>query len=240
MSDHDDADLIERIRMAIPRLPVPDASPAPAIARGRRRRHVAWVRTGLVVTVLAFAVVVPIKLLSGLGADRREGPAGQSPSAQGTKWPTVIIGDPNDAYVDRGNPEIANGSEHVLASGTVGGEKFSFLGYTSASQLRIPLGAASRPCVEIAGPAHYRLNAGVGGWCVSSLQGEMQAGWPPFPRGTDVLLRHEVAGGSGVCRNCARPVRQPVEMGFVTDRVARLEVSLQVVRVIPAIVVRGR
>jgi hypothetical protein len=75
MSDQHDADLIERIRRGLGRIPVRDLpSPVSAMERGRRRRRVAAIRNGILSTVLAIAVVVPLVELSGLRGSGGSGP----------------------------------------------------------------------------------------------------------------------------------------------------------------------
>jgi hypothetical protein len=56
---------------------------------------------------------------------------------------------------------------------------------------------------------------------------ESQMGWPPFPEDADLFMRTTAGGGGGVCDNCQPgEKRWVVVTGFVTGRVARLEVRL--------------
>lgn len=197
--------------------------------RGIRARRVGKAIAG-VATLSAFVVGVGLMVPRGTQGER---PAGGSDG----DWPVVVVGNPDDAYVGPSTNEHVVGDKHVLLSGTVNGSEFSFVGYQSAEGA----GQAPAACLQLAGPAipGARLESpgpyppgidattgGVGGYCVPSTPIEVEIGWPPFPDGTDVFMRTGAGGGSGVCDNCAGQ-RSVVVTGFVTGRVARLEVRLE-------------
>jgi hypothetical protein len=185
-----------------------------------------------IATLAAFVLGVGLMVPRGT---QSQGPAGGA----GADWPVVVVGNPDDAYVGPSTNEGVVGDKHVLLSGTVDGSEFSFVGYESTDGP----GASPTPCIEVAGPAipgatqespgPYppgidATTGGVGGYCVMPSSIESQMGWPPFPDGTDVFMRTTAGGAGGVCDNCqSGEKRWVVVTGFVTGRVARLEVRLE-------------
>lgn len=94
MSDRNDTDLIQRIRTDLQRLSVRDVeSAAPMMERGRRRRRVAFIRSGLLAVLLAIAVVGPLILLSGLYGHRRGPVPATPPPATTQPSPGTVLSD---------------------------------------------------------------------------------------------------------------------------------------------------
>jgi hypothetical protein len=222
-------DLESRLRQSLAEIGNVGARSMPGGTQRRiRARRVGKAVAGLV-SLSAFVV--------GVGLMVPRGTQGERPAGSDGDWPVVVVGNPDDAYVGPSTNEHVVGDKHVLLSGTVNGSEFSFVGYQSAEGAE----QSPTPCLEVAGPAipGARLESpgpyppgidattgGVGGYCVPSTQIEEEIGWPPFPDGTDVFMRTGAGGGSGVCDNCAGQ-RSVVVTGFVTGRVARLEVRLE-------------
>jgi hypothetical protein len=183
-------------------------------------------------TLAAFVVGVGFLVPRGTQADRPAGPTGAG-------WPVVVVGNPDDAYIGPSMNEQVVGEKHLLLSGTVDGSEFSFVGYQSTD---VP-GTGPSPCLEVAGPAIpgatlespgpyppgiEATTGGVGGYCVMPPSIESQMGWPMFPTATDLFVRTTAGGRGGVCDNCqAGEKRWVVVTGFVSSRVARLEVRLE-------------
>jgi hypothetical protein len=187
----------------------------------------------LVVFVVGVGLVVP------RGTDRR--PAGGTGAVE--DWPDVVVGDPADGYVAPSTNEHVIGDKQVLLSGTVDGSEFSFVGYQSSEALTVGSTVDEGPwqCLQVAGPAipgatpegpgphppgADAATGGVGGYCTLPSSLESEIGWPPFPDATDLFMRTTAGGRGGVCDNCVGK-RWVVVTGFVTSRVAGLEVRLE-------------
>jgi hypothetical protein len=188
--------------------------------RARRFAHVAGTGAVLAVFVAGVAWAIP-------HGDRspQHIPAGEtaSPSSP-TGWPTVILGDPSTAYVGSFQGRGVVGDLHVLTSGTVDGAEFSLVGYSEQSE-------GLEVCLQMAGPASggtpvspgpqppnsAAATGGVGAFCLAErMSPELRdVGWPDFPANVDLFARTWSGNGT-----------QPEYLGFVTDRVQRLEVHL--------------
>jgi hypothetical protein len=226
------SDLEGRLRQRLAEIGNVGARSMPDGTQRRIRARRAGKTIAGIATLAAFVLGVGLMVPRGTQSD---GPAGGT----GGHWQVIVIGNPDDAYVAPSTNEHVVGVKHVLLSGTVDGSEFSFVGYQSTDGTA---GTGPTPCLQVAGPAipgatlespgPYppgidATTGGVGGYCVMPSSIESQMGWPPFPDGADLFMRTTAGGGGGVCDNCeAGEKRWVVVTGFVTARVARLEVRL--------------
>ena len=224
-------DLESRLRQSLAESGNAGTRSMPPGTQGRIRMRRAGKAVAGIATLSAFVLGIGLMVPRGT---QSEGPA----DGTGTDWPVVVVGNPDDAYVGPSTNEHVVGDKHVLVSGTVDGSEFSFVGYQTTEGE----GAGLSACIQVAGPAipgatlqspgPYppgidATTGGVSSYCVPSSSIESQIGWPPFPDGTDLFMRTTAAGAGGVCDNCPPGEKRWVAVdGFVTGRVARLEVQL--------------
>lgn len=116
-------------------------------------------------------------------------------------WPTVDIGDPQEAYIPFPNAAYADGPKEVIASGTVDGAPFSLVGF-------MPSDVDEGPgCFEYAPPWDgHPGSAGVMGSCVAAPDVSV-------PDDADLELLGFSTEPNG---------RIEADMGFVSRRVQRL------------------
>ncbi len=200
----------------------PAAMPSGTSVRVRARRlaHVAGTGAVLAVFVAGVAWAIP----HGDRSPQRIPAEGTASPSSPTGWPTVVVGDPSTAYVGSFQGRGVVGDLYVLTSGTVDGAEFSLVGYSEQSE-------GLEVCLQMAGPASdgppvspgpqppnsAAATGGVGAFCLAErMSPELRdVGWPDFPANVDLFARTWSGNGT-----------QPEYLGFVTDRVQRLEVRL--------------
>jgi hypothetical protein len=202
----------------------PVTMPSGTSARVRARRFATAAGTCAVLAVFAIGAAWAIP-----HGDR---PSSQTPADGPTDgvvipsappgWPTVVAGDPSTAYTDLQGIAHVVGDGHLLTSGTVDGAEFSLMGYSVQED-------GLQVCLQMAGPASDgppvspgpqpptagAASGGVGGFCLTERMPTelVDVGWPDFPTTVDLFAR-----------TWEGP--KPEYVGFVTDRVQRLEVHL--------------
>jgi hypothetical protein len=199
----------------------PATMPSGTSARVRARRLANLMGTGAVLAVFVVGVAWAIP-----HGDRspRHTPAEGTTSSPPTGWPTVVVGDPSTAYIGSFQGRGVVGDVHLLTSGTVEGAEFSLVGYSEQSE-------GLEVCLQMAGPASggppvspgpqppnsAAATGGVGAFCLAErMSSELRdVGWPDFPANVDLFAHRWGGDGS-----------PPSYLGFVTERVDRLEVHL--------------
>jgi hypothetical protein len=179
----------------------------PGTKRRVRRRQLVTGGAGAAVAVAA--ILLTTVILTGLPRGARTGPAGGTSSAPfgslPRTWPTIVAGDPSDAYVPPADETVVGG-KHVLYSGTVAKAEFSFVGYL------IDDGRTDRgPCLDFTGPSARAEEGPSVSVCAYAPVAE------PVPTGADLDL-----AGAGTS---AIPDIE-ANFGFVSARVRTLRVEL--------------
>jgi hypothetical protein len=179
----------------------------PGTKRRVRRRQLVTGIAGAAVAVAA--ILLTTVILTGLPRGARTGPAGGTSSAPfgslPRTWPTIVAGDPSDAYVPPADETVVGG-KHVLYSGTVAKAEFSFVGYL-VDDVRTGQG----PCLDFTGPS---ARAEEGPSVSVCAYAPMER---PVPTGADLDLAG--AGSSAIPDIEAN-------FGFVSARVRTVRVEL--------------
>jgi hypothetical protein len=175
----------------------------------RRVRRRQLVTGGAGAAIAVVAILLTTVTLAGLPRGARTGPAAGTSSAPfgslPRTWPTIVAGDPADAYVPPADQTVVGG-KHVLYSGTVAKADFSFVGYL------VDEGRTGRgPCLDFTGPSARAEEGPSVSVCAHAPVGE------PVPTGADLDLAG--AGSSAIPDIEAN-------FGFVSARVRTLRVEL--------------
>lgn len=198
----------------------PATMPSGTSVRVRARRLANVAGTGAVLAV--FVVGVAWAIPHGSRSPQATPADGTNPPPP-IGWPTVVVGDPSTAYIGSFEGRGVVGDVHLLTSGTVDGAEFSLVGYSEQSE-------GLEVCLQMAGPASdgppaspgpqppnsAAATGGVGAFCLAERMPAqlLEMGWPDFPTNADLFVR---TWGQ----------ESEVEyLGFVTDRVERVEVHL--------------
>jgi hypothetical protein len=175
----------------------------------RRVRRRQLVTGGAGAAIAVATILLTTVILAGLPRGAGTGPAGGTSSAPfgslPRTWPTIVAGDPADAYVPPAD-ETVLGGKHVLYSGTVAKADFSFVGYL-VDDGRTGQG----PCLDFTGPSARAEEGPSVSVCAYAPVGE------PVPTGADLDLAG--AGSSAIPDIEAN-------FGFVSARVRTLRVEL--------------
>ena len=181
----------------------------------RIRRRQARVTTGIVALAVA-ALIAGAGLMQTL--PHAAAPPGRPAEGRGlasdpleavpADWPQIRVADPSSAYVNRDDYRHVDGEKHVISSGTVSGSEFSFVGWTADGG---PCGHGAS--LELAGPASPGERAAT----AVSTRGCQDDGDALVPDGADLELWGQGEG--------SLPELE-ASFGFVSQRVARLEVTL--------------
>jgi len=175
----------------------------------RRVRRRQLVTGGAGAAIAVVAILLTTVILAGLPRGARTGPAAGTSSAPfgslPRTWPTIVAGDPADAYVPPADQTVVGG-KHVLYSGTVAKADFSFVGYLVDDG-----GTGQGPCLDFTGPSARAEEGPSVSVCAYAPVVE------PVPTGADLDLAG--AGSSAI-------LGIEANFGFVSARVRTLRVEL--------------